>query len=79
MQIFQLAMGFLFIFIAVAIIAPDIYRKLAEYNARSGPSNRKWTDPGEVKHYDPSVRAAITDYDTKSTRRSDTSSFFRDD
>jgi len=79
MQIYQLILGIIFILISVAILIPDIYRKVVEYNSRSGPSTRKWTDPAEAKHYDPSVRAAVKDYDTKSSRRSDTSSFFKDD
>ena len=79
MQTLQLILGVVFIVISIGIITPDLYRKLLEYNNRTGPINRKWTDPNESKHKDPSVRAAIVDYDTKSSRRSDTSRFFMDD
>jgi len=79
MKTLQLILGVVFIVISIGIIIPDIYRILLAYNNRTGAVNRKWTDPNESKSKDPSARAAIVDYDTKSSRRSDTSKFFSDD
>jgi hypothetical protein len=78
MQTLQILLGAVFILISFGIIAPDLYRIILQYNNRTEKVNRKWTDPKETKHADPSARSALLNYDTKSSRRSDTSKFFKD-
>jgi len=78
LRIIQLVLGLVFIIMAISLLAPKAYNKLLEYNSRIGPSKRKWTDPKETKRVSPSSDDAILNYDTKSSRKSETSRFFKD-
>ena len=69
MQTLQILLGAVFILISFGIIAPDLYRIILQYNNRTEKVNRKWTDPKETKHADPSARSVSYTHLTLPTNR----------